>query len=57
MKAGADVSLQSNDGVAPLIATVRMCPLSVVRCLMEHGADFVTQIVDIKVSAVYLTLI
>jgi hypothetical protein len=56
---GADVNLQSNDGYTPLslTAAVTRCPLSIVRCLVEHGDVVVTRVVDVKMSAVYRALI
>jgi hypothetical protein len=57
VKAGAYVNLHNNDRNTPLIAAVRGGSLSAVQCLVEHGVDFVTQVVDIKVSAVYTALI
>ncbi|XP_056005262.1 uncharacterized protein LOC130050160 [Ostrea edulis] len=57
VKVEADVNLQDREGNTPLIDAVRECPLSTMKYLVEHGADFVTQVVDINVSAVYKALI
>ncbi|XP_056001832.1 uncharacterized protein LOC130046588 [Ostrea edulis] len=57
VKAGADVNLQNSQENTPMIAAVRNCSLSTVKCLVEHGADWVTKVVDINVSAVYKALI
>ena len=56
VKAGAAVNLQGRQGNTPLIAAVREGSLSAVKCVVEHGAVWVTQVVDIKVSAVYTAL-
>jgi ankyrin repeat protein len=56
VKAWADVNLHDIEGNIPLIAAVITCTLSIIKCLVEHGADLVTQVVDIKVSVVYRTL-
>jgi ankyrin repeat protein len=56
VKAGTDVNLKGRKGDTPLITAVRYGSLSTVRSLVGHGADWVTQIVDTNVSAIYTAL-
>ncbi|XP_056000523.1 uncharacterized protein LOC125653783 isoform X2 [Ostrea edulis] len=57
VKAGADVNIQDADGNTPLIAAIREGSLSTVKWLVEYGVDWVTQVVDINVSLIYIALI
>jgi ankyrin repeat protein len=56
VKAGADINLSDSSGITPLIAAVRGS-LSTVKCLVDLGALWVTDVVDIKKSAVYTALV
>jgi hypothetical protein len=49
----AEANLHGILGNTPLIAPVRAISLSALKCLVEHGADFVSPVVDNNVSAVY----
>jgi hypothetical protein len=56
VNAGADVNLQG-EVYAPLIAALKKGSLSTIKCLVEHGVKWVTQVVDTSASAVYTALV
>jgi ankyrin repeat protein len=56
LKAGADFKLRGLWRDTPLKAAIRGS-LSVVKCLIDHEVDWVTQVVDIDMSAVYTALV
>jgi hypothetical protein len=57
LMAGASVNLQNNDKNTILLATVRMCHLRTVKCLMEHTTNLIIGVADVNVSAVFAALI